>query len=194
MFVLPKFMQDQSDSPYSALPLDDSDGQSSESQTSEIEFYADNDHLPIFKSGLQCGLSTSEIVNIIKGLDTDDKCVAKMVPTSVSHNVAFVIDVTSKFVGHVKNLLSDDMGAWNQTGTKTVYYECTSRGAFEVSSAQRHGENTYKVIKWYYRNNSSNDLSRIVCHMTGEKTLNFVHPYTITHTKFYKRIISSTKV
>ena len=66
MFVLPKFMQDQSDSPYSALRLDDSDGQSSESQTSEIEFYADSDHLPIFKSGLQCGLSTSEIVNAIK--------------------------------------------------------------------------------------------------------------------------------
>ena len=77
------------------------------------------------------GLSTKEIISSLKTLDVNDKCVSKVVTTCVSHNVAFVMDVSSKFVGHVKKLLSDDMGAWNQTGTKTVNYKLNS-GDFEV--------------------------------------------------------------
>ena len=88
-------------------------------------------------------------------------------PASVSHNVAFVLDVTSKFVGHLKNVLLDDMGAWNQTGTKTVYFKCKSGSIEEVTNFRKDEEHVFKVVKWYYRNNSSKDLSRIVCHMSG---------------------------
>jgi hypothetical protein len=96
----------------------------------------------------------------------------------VSHNFAFVVDVSSKFVGHVKNLLLDDMGAWNQTGTKTVNYKYNS-GDFEVVTNFRQcEENVFKVVKWFYRNNSSRDLSRIVCHMS-DKGLKLASPAKI---------------
>ena len=63
----------------------------------------ENDQLPVFKSGLQSGLSTIMILNTIKKLNTNDERVAKVVPNSISHNVAFVVDITSPCVGHVKN-------------------------------------------------------------------------------------------
>ena len=127
-----------------------------ESTESEQQLdYNDNDHLPVFRNGLTCGLSTKEIVTTLKTLDVNDKCVAKVVPAPVSHNVAFVLDVTSKFVGHLKNVLSDDMGAWNQTGTKTVYFKCKSGSIEEVTNFWKDEENVFKVVKWYYRNNSS---------------------------------------
>ena len=69
-----------------------------ESTESEQQlYYNDNDHLPVFRNGLTCGLSTKEIVTTLKTLDVNDKCVAKVVSASVSHNVAFVLDVTSKY-------------------------------------------------------------------------------------------------
>lgn len=147
--------------------MDNSDESSDSLSENEIMYYANNDHLPVFKSGLQSGLSTKKILDTIKELNTDNERVAKVVPTSVSHNVAFVVDISSPFVGHVKNVLSDDMGAWTQTGTKTGHYKWTSRGFKEVSNVPRHDKNVYKVAKCYYRNSSSRDLSRIVCHMTG---------------------------
>jgi hypothetical protein len=121
----------------------------------------------VFRNGLTCGLSTKESVSILKTTDVNDKCVAKVVPTSASHNVAFVVDVTSKFVGHLKNVLSDDMGVWNQTGTKTTHFKCKSGRFEEVTNFRQGEENVFKVVKWYYRNNSSKDLSRIVYHMSG---------------------------
>ena len=151
------------------LPSDNTEDELSttESTESEQQYYNGNDHLPVFRNGLTYGLSTKEIVTSLKAIDVDDKCVAKVVPTAVSHNVAFVVDVTSKFVGHLKNLLSDDMGAWNQTGTKTAYFKCKSGGYEEVTNFRQGEENVFKVVKWYYRNTSSKDLSRIVCHMSG---------------------------
>lgn len=76
------------------------------------------------------------------------------------------MDASFKFVGHLKNL-EPWKGAWNQTGTMTVYYKYKS-GDFELATNFREGEkNIFKVVKRYYRNNSSNDLSRILCHMSG---------------------------
>ncbi len=85
------------------LPGDSTEDElsTSESTESEQQYYNDNNYLPVFRNGLTCGLSTKEIVSILKTTNVNDKCVAKVVPTctSVSHNVAFVVDVTSKFVG-----------------------------------------------------------------------------------------------
>ena len=43
----------------------------------------------------------------------------KAVPTSMSKNLLFVVDLTAPHVKGVKALFSDDLEAWDPTGTRT---------------------------------------------------------------------------
>ena len=72
---------------YSLLPSDNTEDELSttESTESEQQYYNGNEPLPVFRNGLTYGLSTKEIVTSLKAIDVNDKCVAKVVPTAVSH-------------------------------------------------------------------------------------------------------------
>lgn len=44
--------------------------------------------------------------------------VARAVPTGIPRNSVFVVDISAPHIKHFKNVLADDLGAWNPTGMK----------------------------------------------------------------------------
>ena len=75
-----------------------------------MELWNDDSMLPIFSAGRQSGITTEEAVDIIPlNSDIDLAKVARAVPTSVSKNVVFIVDVEAPHVWSVKSLLADDL-------------------------------------------------------------------------------------
>ena len=87
------------------------------SDEDNVVSWNDDPMLPVYSMGRRSGITTEEAVGILLDTDIDTCRVAKTVPSSISRNVLFVVDVEAPHVRNVKCLLADDMGAWHGTGT-----------------------------------------------------------------------------
>ena len=85
-----------------------------------MKFFQMDPLLLIYEQDLRKGMETKNVVEIL--LQPNENAVAQAVPTSVSINAIFVVDVASPHVMHYKNVLADDLGAWVVNGTKHKYY------------------------------------------------------------------------
>ena len=113
--------------------------------------------------------------NIYKNGNPGHNAVARAVPASVSVNAVFVVDISAPHVKHIKNLLADDLGAWNPTGTKQQFYRAPSKKnpAREVTQEEfgnSNDVNVYQSTRSFFRNKSASDLQRIVIYLRGKKT------------------------
>ena len=88
-----------------------------ESDEDNVVSWNDDPMLPVYSMGRRSGITAEEAVGILLDTDIDTCRVAKTVPSSISRNVLFVVDVEAPHVRNVKCLLADDMGAWHGTGT-----------------------------------------------------------------------------
>lgn len=125
--------------------------------------------LPVFSSGRRSGITTEEAVDILLNSQIDLSKVARAVPTSVSKNVVFIVDVEAPHVKSVKSLLADDLGVWKGTGTKTFYFkESTKTNSLnKVSEAMFGVVGVYRCTRSFYRNESDPELLRIIIHLRG---------------------------
>ena len=80
-------------------------------QSHDIKFFEMDPLLPIYEQDLRKGMETKNVVEIL--LQPNENAVAQAVPTSVSINAVFVVDVASPHV-----MIADDLGAWVANGTK----------------------------------------------------------------------------
>lgn len=149
--------------------LDDSE--SSDDQSCDIKFLEMDPLLPIYEQGLKKGLETKRVAEIL--LQPNEDAVARAVPTSVSINAVFVVDISSPHVMHYKNILADDLGAWMANGTKYKYYRTSSKTRPPVTVTEDvfkdiSERNVYRATRRFYRNKSSPDLQRIVIDLTGK--------------------------
>ena len=85
-------------------------------QSHDIKFFEMDPLLPIYEQDLRKGMETKNVVEILS--QPNENAVAQAVPTSVSINAVFVVDVASPHVMHYKNVLADDLGAWVANGMK----------------------------------------------------------------------------
>lgn len=76
--------------------------------------------LPVYSVGCKTGIATEEAVAILLDQEIDRTRIARAVPTSVSRNTLFIVDIDSPHVKSVKTLLADDLGSWKATGTDVV--------------------------------------------------------------------------
>ena len=152
--------------------LDDSEtSESSDDQSHDIKFFEMDPFLPIYQQDLRKGMETKNVVEIL--LQPNENAVAQAVPTSVSINAVFVVDVASPHVMHYKNVLADDLGAWMAIGTKHKYYRVPSKTRIPIAvnndvfndASERH---VYRATRRFYRNKSSPDLQRIIIDLTGK--------------------------
>lgn len=135
-----------------------------------MEYLHDDPLAPIYRRGLRRGLATKKVVYILFNLRHE--CVACAVPTAVPINSVFVVDISAPHVKHYKNVLADDLGAWNPTGTKQKFYRAaTKRNPVKKVSQVEYEDNephVFKCIRSFYRNESSPDLLRIFIYLTGK--------------------------
>ena len=149
------------DDQYSLLSSDNEDD-----ENDDIKYLHDDNMLPIFLSGQTRGLMNKDVVSMLLHNNGDKVC--KAVPTGCDQNAAFIVDIQAEHVKHLKNVLADDLGSWKQTGTKTTLFKSISGRVLEVKQNQLCDEGVYKVTRSYYRNQSSDDLMRIVVYLTGK--------------------------
>ncbi len=148
--------------------LDDSE--SSNDHKYEIKLLDKDPLLLIYEKGLEKGLETKKVVEIL--FQPDEEAVARAVPTSVAMNAVFVIDISSPHVMHYKNILADDLGAWMANGTKTQYYRAPGKTRPPITVTKdafkdAGGRNIYRATRRFYRNKSSPDLQRVIIDLTG---------------------------
>ena len=76
--------------------------------------------------------------------------IAKLVPHQPADNVNFMIGLD--FLGHWKDVLSDNLGVWNANGTKTHYYSSTklSRNNRIVMKSSDEEDGSVKCVRYLY--------------------------------------------
>lgn len=147
-----------------------SSGSSEDEEEESIEYLHDDPMAPIYQRGLRKGLATKKVVDIL--FNPRRECLARAVPTAVPINSVFVVDISAPHVKHYKNVLADDLGAWNPTGTKQQFYRtATKKNPVRKASQAEYEDNAphvFKCTRSFYRNESSPDLQRIFIYLTGK--------------------------
>ena len=95
---------------------------SCDSDDEPIDYFDDNPELPIYYKRKLGGVPVIKVAKILLSpkLVHSEK-VATNKPVAVSKNVAFVFD--NRHFKNTKDILSDSLGVWECTGTKT--FHCT---------------------------------------------------------------------
>jgi len=113
----------------------------------------DDPMLPVYALGKRKGITTDAAVKLLLNTSINKDRVAKAVPTSVSKNALFVVDLKAPHVQNLKALLADDLGVWKGTGTKTFYYKTGSRQSpIKVPESMREDTGVYRCTRSFYRN------------------------------------------
>ena len=125
--------------------------------------------LPVYSVGCKTGIATEEAVAILLDQEIDRTRIARAVPTSVSRNTLFIVDINSSHVKSVKTLLADDLGSWKATGTKTSYFRepTKSRPLTKVTDALFGVVGVYRGTRSFYRNTSEPELKRVIISLKG---------------------------
>ena len=121
--------------------------------------------LPVYSVGRRSGIATEEAVAILLDEEIDRTQVARAVPTSVSKNTLFIVDLESP---HVKSLrtLSADLGSWKATGTKTSYFREPTK-SIPLTKVTDTLFGVYRCTGSYYRNTSEPELLRVIISLKG---------------------------
>ena len=79
-----------------------SDSDSTGGSEDSLELWNEDPTLPVYSVGRRNGITTEEAVAILLDQKIDRARVAKAVPTSVSKNTVFIVDIESPHVKSVK--------------------------------------------------------------------------------------------
>lgn len=131
-----------------------------DSDDEPVEFFQDNLELPIYYKGKLSGVPVLKVAEILLSprLVLSGK-VAKDKPVAVSKNVAFVFD--NRHFKDTKDILSDSLGVWECTGTKT-FHCMSSKDHVKLTDAQKYGEcdSVFKIERRFYKNKAAEDVKR----------------------------------
>ena len=119
---------------------------SSSEDVQSISYLHDDPMVPIYRQGLRKGLATKKVADIL--FHPRREHVARAVPTAIFRNSVFLVDISAPHVQHFKNVLADDLGTWNPTGTKQKYYRAaTKRNPVRKASQSEYVDNGAHVYK-----------------------------------------------
>ena len=145
--------------------------ETSEEETPKVKFLNMNPLLPIYHDGKKTGLETKSVVGVL--LQSNENAIARAVPPSVNINSSFVVDTSASHVMHFKNILADDLGAWNTNGTKRFLYRTATKTKPIIKVDKElfddhKNRSVYRATRMNYRNKSSPDLQNIIVYLTGK--------------------------
>ena len=122
--------------------------------------------LPVYSVGRRSGIATEEAVAILLDEEIDGTQVARAVPTSVSKNTLFIVDLESPHVKNLTTLLADDLGSWKATGTKTSYFREPTK-SIPLTKVTDTLFGVYRCTRSYYRNTSEPELLQVIISLKG---------------------------
>ena len=145
---------------YSEESNESSDVCSGDSDDEPIQYFEDNLELPIYYKGKLGGVPVIKVAEILLSSKlVHSGKVATDKPVAVSKNVAFVFD--NRHFKHTKDILSDSLGVWECTGTKT--FHCIfAEDHVTLTDAKRYGEcdSVFKIERRFYKNKAAKDVKR----------------------------------
>ena len=122
--------------------------------------------LPVYSVGRRSGIATEEAVAILLDEEIDRTQVARAVPTSMSKNTLFIVDLESSQVKSLRTLSADDLGSWKATGTKTSYFREPTK-SIPLTKVTDTLFGVYRCTGSYYRNTSEPELLRVIISLKG---------------------------
>ena len=135
---------------------------SSTTATTTAQHFRDDPLIPIYSAGNNRPFSSKNVAEeILNGVSTH--LISSLVPHQPNENIAFVIG--TQYLGHWKDMLSDNLGSWKNDGTKSLYYSTfhklsTSR---EIKLKPSSDEDaTVLVTRYLYVYPSSPSFKRVV--------------------------------
>ena len=124
------------------------------------QYFSDDPLLPVYQPGISTPFASKVIAEeIINGVNPE--LIAKLVPHQPADNVNFMIGLD--FLGHWKDVLSDNFGAWNANGTKTHYYtSMLSRNNRISLKSSDENDGSVKCVRHLYHYPTCKNFKRIV--------------------------------
>ena len=141
------------------------------------EFYDGDSSLPVYKwTKRSQHFSVEELAKILIANPVPKEKVCSKQPVRVCRNVAFVVDLHS--LDDPLDIRADENGVWKRKGSPVTYVSIHSTSektrVFKRSRMRNH-PNHYKVIRTYYRHNSSPDFTRIITVVHGKCFKLYLH-------------------
>ena len=91
--------------------------------------FRDDPLILIYSSGKDRSFSSKNVAEeIMNGVSTH--LISSLVPHQPNENIAFMIG--TQYLGHWKDVLSDNLGSWKNDGTKTLYYSTSHKASREI--------------------------------------------------------------
>jgi hypothetical protein len=129
------------------------------------EFYNGKRTLPVFDWNPKAK-TPIEIFHILMK-PAEDLATCKMVPSLISHNVCFLLDVRN--LASRNDWKSDDMGSWKNNGVQYHRYHVGQDEDFILENNDNSAKGGQPLImkRIYYKNNSSPDVKKIISFLEG---------------------------
>jgi len=106
-------------------------------------------------------MSTKEVVELIGSGVAEDRA-AELVPSQPIGNLSFMI--ATNYLDDWKDVLSDDLGIWGPSGTKTHYFTRTfySDGKMKISGVDKSEEANLMVKRYLHADPTEKSFKRLV--------------------------------
>ena len=138
--------------------------------------YEGDPSLPVY----QWGSKNTSPVDVLKILlkPVEEALLCKKPPTSVSHNVCFLLDTT--LFKSPNDWKCDDMGSWKHNGSGYTTFAIANEELSLINEDKSLASdgNTCTLKKTYYKNKSSIDLNKYASYVVG-KIRFFIVRYTL---------------
>ena len=123
----------------------------------QVELFNEDSLLPIYQRTNK-SLGTKIVTeNIVNGIDPSR--ISKLVPHQPADNVSFMIGLD--FLDHWKDILSDNLGVWTGSGTKSFYYRTIFNRSGRIILKSNDADAVIQCKRFWtfiYHVNSSNVL------------------------------------
>ena len=124
-------------------------------------FYNEDKSLPVYQwTSSRQHYSIEELGKILLAGIVPESNICHVQPTSVCHNVSFVINLNS--LDDPKDLRADENEVWNRQGAPIAYVNIYKPAKVICRTKMHSHTNCYKLSRTYYRHSTSPDFHRII--------------------------------
>lgn len=149
-------------------------------ETTSVKYYMDDPDLPLY-SQVTSPYNCSQLISILMndGLTNEEVCGSR--PLGVNDNATFVIDLDRV---RFDDLKADDLGSWNQKGSKHTTFRLDDDGHIRYSQGNVGGKGYYTLLRRYYAHGTCSSFHRLIVTIEGKCVYNKLKYLVILLTKF----------
>ena len=125
--------------------------------------YMDDPDLPLY-SLVDSPYNCSQLISILMsdGLTSDKVCASR--PLGVNDNATFIINLDRV---RFDDLKADDLGSWNQKGSKHTIFCLDDEGHVHYSQGNVGGKDYYTLLRRYYVHGTCSSFHRLIVTIEG---------------------------